>query len=71
MWRNHWTGDLTPTQGRIKWQNPPDKNRPTHEHRVVQYTLSLNENPAIKSSADRLSNAGFMHGLLPRLPEPD
>ncbi len=71
MWRNHWTSDVTPTQGRVKWQNPPDKNRPTHEHRVVQYTLSLNDNPAIKSSADRRSNAGFMHGLLPRLPEPD
>ena len=70
MWRAHWTGENRPAWQRVRWLNPPDRNRPAHEHRVADYTLDLQGNPAIKSSADRL-NAGFRSGLLPRLPEPE
>ena len=69
MWRGHWTENL-PRHKRAKWQNPPDKNRPTHEHRVVEYTLSAEGNPAVRASQDEL-DAGFQQGLLPRLPEPE
>jgi hypothetical protein len=70
MWRAHWAGENRPAWQRVKWQNPPDRNRPAHEHRVADYTLDLQGNPAIKSSSDRL-DAGFRSGLLPRLPEPE
>ena len=70
MWRAHWTGENRPAWQRVKWQNPPDRNRPAHEHRVADYTLDLQGNPAIKSSSGP-ADAGFRSGLLPRLPEPD
>ena len=70
MWRSHWSGENRPSWQRVKWQNLPDRNRPVHEHRVADYTLDLQGNPAIKSSSDRL-DAGFRSGLLPRLPEPE
>ena len=69
-WCSHWTGENRPSWQRVKWQNPPDRNRPAHEHRVADYTLGLLGNPAIKSSSDR-ADAGFRSGLLPRLPEPE
>ncbi len=70
MWRSHWTGENRPRWQQVKWQKLPDRNRPAHEHRVADYTLALQGNPALKSSADR-SDAGFRSGLLPRLPEPE
>ena len=66
-WQSHW-GESSRIHS-TKWERPPDKNRPTHEHRVVEYTLGTDRNPAVKSSQDGY-DAGFRHGMLPRLPEP-
>ena len=69
MWRGHWSENL-PRFKRAKWQSPPDKNQPMHEHRVAEYALSTEANPAVGASQDGL-DAGFQQGLLPRLPEPE
>ena len=70
QWRAHWTGENRPSWQRVKWLNPPDRNRPAHEHQLADYALDPQGNPAIKSSSDRL-DAGFRSGLLPPLPEPE
>ena len=66
-WQSQW-GENSRINS-TKWERLPDKNRPTHEHRVVEYTLGTDRNAAVKSSQDGY-DAGFRHGMLPRLPEP-
>jgi hypothetical protein len=68
MWRSHWTGESRPSWQQLKWLNLPDRNQPAHEHRLADYALDPQDNPAIQSSVDRL-DAGFRSNLLPRLPE--
>ncbi len=68
LWRAHWTTDKRPRWQRVQWAGVLDTRRPVHQHRVADYLLSRQNNPAVESTEGRL-DAGFIQGELPRLPD--